>query len=220
MAKNKSRLLYKIITIITLGVPLPLYLFLSATLFNIVPDYEFKNITSESVLTLDTEEYTFVYTNDTEAILNGAVVQYNGEYGFYMDEDDILKLDDGYYNSNLEDIKRLEIKKQTSYKLPLTFFISAFGVGIVALIVSGKLEWHKKYPRAAVLIALATGTAILYFLNTFIASILSVFLIATASWALYYLEYLVQQNKISQEKATKSESDVLSALKEALKQYD
>ena len=36
---NKSNLLYKIITIITLAVPLPLYLFLSATLFNITPDY-------------------------------------------------------------------------------------------------------------------------------------------------------------------------------------
>lgn len=218
MATSKSKLIYKILTIITLGAPLPIYLFLSATLFNIVPDYEIRNITSESVLVETVDEYTFVYTNDTTAILHGAVVQYEGEYGFYMDEDDILKLDNGYFNSKLEDIKTLEVNKQLSYKLPLTFFISLFGVGIVALIVSGKLQWHKKYPRTAVLIALTTGTVILLILDTFISSILGVFVVATASWAVYCLEYMVHENQLTQAQADKSESDVLTALKEALRE--
>ena len=216
MDQKKSNLIYRILTIITLGAPLPIYLFLSATLFNINPDYEISNITSESVLTEVVDEYTFIYTNDTTAILNGAVVQYEGEYGFYMDEDDILKLDNGYFNNKLEDIKTLEVNKQLGYKLPLTFFISLFGVGIVALIVSGKLEWHKKYPRTAVLISLVTGTVILFILNTFISSILGVFVVATASWAIYCIEYMVHNNQITQTKADKTESDVLAALKEAL----
>ena len=218
MDQKKSNLIYRILTIITLGAPLPIYLFLSATLFNINPDYEISNITSESVLVETVDEYTFIYTNDTTAILNGAVVQYEGEYGFYMDEDDILKLDNGYFNNKLEDIKTLEVNKQLSYKLPLTFFISLFGVGIVALIISGKLQWHKKYPRTAVLIALTTGTVILLILDTFIGSILNVFLVATASWAVYCLEYMVHENQLTQAQADKSESDVLTALKEALRE--
>jgi len=201
-----------------LSVPLPvLFIFYSATLFNINPDYEMRNITSESVLVIELEEYNFIYTNDTEAIYDGVVVYHEGEYGFYMNADDILKVEDGYFNNQLEDIKTLEIQKQTSYKIPLSFFISLFGVGIVFLIISGKMQLYKKYPRASVLIALFTGTAMLYVMNTIISNILAVFLIATASWAVYCIEYMVQMNKLSQEQADKKESDVISALKDALK---
>lgn len=214
---NKSKFLYKLITIITLGAPLPIYLFLSATLFNINPDYEIRNIEHSEVLTLTVDEYTLIYSNAPDAVYNGVVVNHDGVYGFYMDEDDILKLDDGYFNRELENIKVTEIKKQLSYKLPLTFIISLFGVGIVAAIVSKKMEWYKKYPRTATLISLVTVTALLFVLNTFISNILNVFMIASASWAVYCIEYMVNNNHISQTTATKTESDVISALKEALK---
>ena len=213
MATKKSKLIYRILTIITLGAPLPIYLFLAATLFNINPDYEIRNITSESVTVVDLDEYTFVYTNDTEAILEGVVVYHDGKYGFYMNDDDIIQLKDGYFDHELTDIKVFEMKKQLQYTLPLTFFISLFGVGIVFLIVSGKMQWHKKYPRTAVLVALVTGSVILLILNTFIANILNIFLVATASWALYCVEYVMHNNA---QVETKPQSDILTALKEAL----
>ena len=213
----KSKLLYKIISSITLLVPLPLYLFLSATLFNIVPDYEIKNATVEQVSTIAYDEYVFVYSDGAEVVYDGVVVQDSGYYGFYVDEDDILQVGSKYYNNKLEDIKKLEVQKQSSYKIPLSFFISLFGVGIVVLIVQGKMEWYKKYPRISALVALVTGTAILYVMNTIIGNILNVFLIATASWAVYCLEYLAKQNIINKDKAEKEENDLISTLKEALK---
>jgi len=220
MKKN----LYKIITTITLFVPLPVYLFLSATLFNITPDYIVKNveINEINIIATDDESYNFLYTDDTSVVYNGSIVYYNGKYGIYIDNDDIIKLDDGYYsydftNQVLKDIKEFEVQKQMSYKIPTTFFISVFGVGIVFLITQKKMLWYQKYPRLSVLITLLTVTIFLYVLNTIIGNILNVFLIATVSWALYYLEYLVNQNKIKDSQAKKIESDLINNLKEALK---
>lgn len=209
---SKGKLIYKIITTITLLVPLPVYLFLSATLFNIVPDYRIDNVTIEEVVTVD----GFVYTTNTEAIYNGVVVYQDGNYGFVMDEDDILQVENSYYNHELADIKRLEIQKQTSYKLPMAFFISLVGVGIVALIISGKMQLYKKYPRISTLVALLTGTVILYVMSTIVTNIFNVFLVATVSWALYCIEYAVKTNAISSSQADKVENDLVSTLREAI----
>ena len=210
---SKGKLIYKIITAITLAVPLPIYLFLSATLFNITPDYRIDNVTIEEVVTVD----GFVYTTNTEAIYDGVVVYSNGNYGFVMDEDDILQVENSYYNGSLEDIKKLELQKQTGYKLPMAFFISLVGVGIVALIISGKMQLYKKYPRISTLIALLTGTVILYVMSTIVTNIFNVFLVATVSWAVYCIEYLVKNNAISSSQADKAENDLISSLKEVLK---
>ena len=215
--KTKGKLIYKIISTITLLVPLPIYLILSATLFNIVPDYVIDNVTFEEVNIIEYEDYNFLYVENTDAIYNGVVVQDNGLYGFYMDEDDILKVENNYYNNNLEDIKKLEIQKETSYKLPLAFFISLMGVGIVALIISGKMQLYKKYPRVSTLIGLLTGTIILYVMNIIVSNIFNVFLIATVSWAVYCIEYMIKEGIINKDVAEKEENDLISTLKEALK---
>ena len=215
--KTKGKLIYKIISTITLLVPLPIYLILSATLFNIVPDYVIDNVTFEEVNVIEYEDYNFLYVENTDAIYNGVVVQDNGLYGFYMDEDDILKVENNYYNNNLEDIKKLEIQKETSYKLPLAFFISLMGVGIVALIISGKMQLYKKYPRVSTLIGLLTGTIILYVMNIIVSNIFNVFLIATVSWAVYCIEYMIKEGIINKDVAEKEENDLISTLKEALK---
>lgn len=209
---SKGRLIYKIITTITLLVPLPVYLFLSATIFNIAPDYKIDNVTIEEVYVVD----NFVYTDNTEAIYNGVVVYQDGNYGFVMDEDDILQVENSYYNYELADIKRLEIQKQTSYKLPLAFFISLVGVGIVVLVISGKMQLYKKYPRISTLVSLTTGTVILYVMSTIVTNIFNVFLVATVSWALYCLEYLVKNNAINKADADKTENDLVSTLREAI----
>jgi len=212
---NKGNIIYKIIASITLFVPLPLYLFLSATLFNITPDYTMDNVEFNEVIYDD----GFLYTTNNEAIYDGVVVSQDGLYGFIIDEEDIVEIDNHYYSLKdgvLTDIKKLEVQKELSYKLPLVFFISLLGVLIVVLIVNKKMQWHLKYPRLAVLVALLTATVILYILSTVLSNILIVFMIATASWAVYLLEYYARKGVIDKDKADKEESDLKSALRKAL----
>ena len=126
------------------------------------------------------------------------------------------KVENNYYNNDLTDIKKLEIQKETSYKLPLAFFISLMGVGIVALIISGKMQLYKKYPRISTLIGLLTGTIILYVMNIIVSNIFNVFLIATVSWAVYCLEYMIKEGIINKDIAEKEENDLIETLKKGV----
>ena len=217
--KNK-KLIYKITTALTLIVPLPLYLFLMATLFNINPDYIIYT-EIENVEVLELEDGSFFITTTDNAKIDGVVEFNNGKYGIVITEEDIIKIDRNYYSyvvneekvRELVDIKKFEIQKQQSYKLPISFFISLFAVLIVLGIIQGKMQWHKKHPRVAVLVALLTGTVILFILNSIIGGILGVFATATASWAVYCLEYLFYQNTLDEKDKANKESEILRALK-------
>jgi len=211
--------IYDIVKIITLGAPLAIYLFLSATIFNIVPDYYIDDVEIYNVVVEQVEENYFIYAENATYSGND-LTNYNEHYGFYIDSETIIKIDKHYYSyveNELKDIKALEIQKQTSYKLPITFVISVFAVLIVALIVTKKMQWYKSKPRLAVFLALVTITAFLWVVNTILGGMLNVFLIATISWGIYGVEYLVQQGYLSQEQADKAESTLLNQLKEALK---
>jgi len=219
---KKSKLIYKLITGATLFVPLPVYLFLMATLFNIVPDYVvYTDLENVQVIeyTVDDEISYFLTTLDN-ATINGTVDFKDGKYGIYIDSDDIIKIDKKYYSyvekdevRQLVDIKKFELQKEQSYKIPLAFFINVFGILVVVLIVQKKMQWHKKYPRLAVFVALLTGTIILFVLNSIIGNILGVFLVATASWAVYCLEYMVHQQTLDESEKNKKESEIASALR-------
>lgn len=230
--KNKGSLLYKIITTLTLALPLPIYMFLSATLFNLTPDYQIKNVMVEELTIISevVEEETFNYlvTDNIEVVFDGMVVYVTSadKYGLVVTEDDIIKIDGNYYSCILNkdtqvyemvDIKRFAIQETQRAKLPLAFFVSVLAVLIVVLVVQGKMKWHKKYPRVAVLIALLTGTVVLYLIDTIVGSMLSVFMVATVSWATYLIEYMVAQGKMNELNANKTESDLTTALKNALK---
>lgn len=223
---SKSKLIYKLITGATLFVPLPLYLFLMATLFNIVPDYVvYTEIENVQVLEyVENEETIYFLTTTNNASLNGLVEFYDNKWGIYIDSKDIIKIDKNYYSyveidnvRELKDIKKFEIQKEQSYKIPISFFISAFGILIVVLIVQNKMQWHKRFPRLAALLALLTGTITLFILNTIIGNILGVFLVATASWAVYCLEYMVHQQTLDEKEKAKQESDLLNTLKGLIK---
>ena len=211
--EKKKKLIYKIISAITILVPLPLYLFLMATLFNITPDYIiYTEIENVEVLEHKGENY-FLTTKNID-----------GKYGIIIDEEDIIKIGGNYYSyvtneenvRELTDIKKFEVKKQQSYKIPLSFFISLFAVLVVVLIIQGKMQWHKKHPRLAALVALLTGTVILFILNSIIGNILGVFVVATASWAVYCLEYSVYQNTLDEKDKANKESEILRALREMI----
>lgn len=223
--QKTKKLIYKIVTAITLFAPLPLYLFLMATLFNIDPDYiiytEIENV--EVLEIVEDEEQTFFITTINNAKMDGVVEFKYDKYGIVITEEDIIKIDKNYYSyienkekenvRELVDIKKFEVQKQQSYKLPISFFISLFAVLIVVLIIQGKMQWHKKHPRLAVLVALLTGTVILFILNSIIGSMLGVFAVATASWAVYCLEYLVYQNSLDEKDKANKESEILRALR-------
>ena len=51
--------IYDIVKIITLGAPLAIYLFLSATIFNIVPDYYIDDVEIYNVVVEQVEENYF-----------------------------------------------------------------------------------------------------------------------------------------------------------------
>jgi len=211
----KKKTLYKIITTITLLVPLPLYLFLSATLFNISADVTYKGVDSADLIVTD----TYIYTDSEDVLYEGVFAYEDNEYVFYYDIDSIVRVDDGYFSVEdgaLVDIKELAVREEMGYKLPMAFFISAVGVGIVLLVVSGKMQWYKDYPRISALVALVTGTLVLLVIDTIVSNLFGVFLIASISWALYCLEYWINNNFITEEEGKKAESDLVNSLKDAL----
>jgi hypothetical protein len=214
----------KIIKLVTLIVPLPVYLFLMATLFSITPDY-IINTEIERVSVVDYDEAYFIYTDDLEASLSGLMI-YNAElqvYGIVIDEEDIIKIDGNYYsyilnNQNVRElvnIQKFAIQKQQSYKIPVSVFLSLIGILMVVLIVTKKLKWHEDHPKGAVFIALFSATVVLYIVNTIIGGILGVFIVATISWGLYLIEDMVDKGLLTTKQAEKVESDLLKALKEA-----
>jgi hypothetical protein len=194
-------------------------MFLSATLFNIDEDIRVDNVTSEELIITTIEDGYFAYTDNEDVIFSGVVTRLDGLYGFYVDEDTIIRLDDGYYiyeDNELVDIKATELQREQSYKIPMAFVISAIGVAIVVLVVMNKMQWYKKYPRLSALVALATGTLILWVIDVLVSNLLFVFLIATISWGAYCIEYLIDKGLIDEETGKKAESETIKALKEAL----
>lgn len=209
-----------------LGIPLPLYLFLSATLFNITPTHKITGAKIDEINLIVQEDEGFIYTDNQEAIMSGNVA-YNevlAKYGFYIDETSIIQVGFKYYGMVLEenqyvltDIETMEIQRQQQYKLPLSFFISIASILIVILVVQGKMQWHKTYPRLATFIALLTGTVILTIIKSIVGDIQYVFLIATTSWGMYCLEYLYYTNKITSKQLAKTQSTLVSELENRLK---
>jgi len=78
------------------------------------------------------------------------------------------------------------------------------------------MDIYKDYPRISTLVALVTGTLVLLVIDTIVSNLFGVFLIASISWALYCLEYWVNENFISEEESKKVESDLVKSLKDAL----
>jgi hypothetical protein len=207
---KKSKLIYKIITIVTLVAPMTIYLFLSATLFNVNADITVKNLSVSDLIV----EGDFIYTNNENVAYDGVTVYNEGQYGFFVDEDTIIKTDEGYYNYKLEELNATELRKETSYKLPMAFLVSVFGVGIVVLVINRKMQWYKDYPRLFVLISLVMGWVVLMLLNVIVSNLLTVFAVATLSWAIYCIEYMVRQGMLDETDAKKADSKLLATLKE------
>lgn len=216
---KKGLLIYKIISGLTLILPISVFLILQATIFSIVPDYIIygAEISDLNVFNID-KEY-FIYSTIKTPNYNG-YVSYNAEldeYGILVNEKDIIKIKNTFINYKLQDIKKIESDNKKSWAIPTAFFISIGAALIVVAVIKGKMGWSKKYPRIAVMIALFTGTVILFIINSIVSNILNVFLIGTVSWGIYLIEYMFVNNKLSEREKEKKTSDLANALKEALK---
>jgi hypothetical protein len=207
----------KIFKILSVILPLPVYLFLSATLFSIEPTHIIQNAEIDEISLYTFEDEYFIYTDNQEAILGG-VVTYNpvlGKYGFEIDKDSIVRVGYKFYgleDDNLIDIKQFEIEKRQSYAFPLSFFITLASVLIVVLITQRKMQWHKKYPLLAVTLALLTGYVILLIIDTMVGDIKNVFLIAWISSSIYGISQLLENNIISSRQSSQLQSAILEDL--------
>lgn len=200
-------------------IPLPIYLILSATLFNITPTHKVTGASIDDLNLVVTEDEYFIYTDNQEAILSGIVAYNDGKYGFYIDETSIVQVGFKYYGMVLQenqyvltDIKTLEIQRQQQYKLPLSFIISIMSVMIVILVIQGKMQWHKSHPRLATFLALFTGYIVLSVIASIVGDIRNVFLVATISWGMYCIEYLYFIGKITSKQSAKMQSTIMSEL--------
>jgi len=205
---------FKILSVI---LPLPVYLFLSATLFSIDATHTIQNAKIEDISLYVNEDDYFIYTDNQEAIISG-VVTYNpviGKYGFEIDEQSIVRVGYKYYGleeNSLIDIKQFEVEKRQSYAFPLSFFITLGSVLIVVLITQNKMQWHKKYPLLAVNLALLTGYVILVIIDTMVGDIKNVFLLAWISSSVYGISQLLENGIISSKQSQQLQSSLLTEL--------
>ena len=219
---KKANTIYKIIVALTLLLPISSFLIISA-IFSQPFDYE---IFAEETAVIEFTEYEDGYVvYAEEASYNGYLIPYNEEYALYIENGDVVKIDNDYFTPYFND--EIGEYKLTNYNdIPPTpqqnrtwtiSIASIVALGIVGLIIGGKMDLLKKHPRISALVSLAVITAILYGLNSIISDMLTVFLIATISWFGYCLEYAFKQGTISAKESEKIQTDLINGLKEMLK---
>ena len=239
--KFNAKWLYKIISVITLVMPSSVYLLVSSLLTvepNIIVDgvIPSEKLVIEKKLegVFDKETYIMYVDDDIQPIYKTnqelTIKQINGRVGIVLEENDVVQFkntDNVLYKGfhkfivdkqtmafELQQTSRTDINLQTGYKLPSSFIAIVLGVGIILLIVNRKMSLYKTYPRASTLIALAVGTLILVIINLFVGSLLGVFITATASWAVYCVEYGIYNNMSAEKKQENKRNDVIEALEE------
>ena len=123
---NKNgQLIYKIVSTCTLLVPLPLYLFLVATLFSITADYivytDIENV--EVIAEVVEQEETYFLTTTDNSSMDGLVEFKNNRYGITITDKDIIKIGKTYYSYVLQDdvrqlvdIRKFEVQKHLKIK--------------------------------------------------------------------------------------------------------
>lgn len=198
--------LQKLIGMITLLLPLSVYLFIVAAVNNVEVDYHIK-YKDKTYQTFILDDGSGVFLKDDFGNIEwveGKLTYRSslGAYGILIKEGDIIRINKDYHTLKLVDerlqivpVKKSDEMVKKSPKLGTAFIVSMIGIGIIALVVSGKMQWQKKYPIIATLIALTVGTLVLLFINTVVGSLLNVFMIFTLSWGAFTIEYYAFKNK-------------------------
>lgn len=211
----KKKLLFKIISAMTLALPISITLVVSAIWSKPTPDYvitfndalavDLETINEKVVITehddknkalgIAFDEFTFYNIDFTyyDKIIDSKYIVKDGSYIRFLsdDFDKVLEIVDGK-NEQGEPFIKLDkvshINIQTGNKLSLSFIVSIIATLAVVGIISGKMKLHRKYPKSATFIALLSATIIIGVINAIIGSIFTVFVVATISWGGYCLE--------------------------------
>lgn len=217
----KTSKFYKLLTSLTLILPVSLFLIISAITGQ---TYDAEVYVEESAI-INFEAYDEGYVvYSTEASYSGYLIPYNEDYAIYIESDDIVKIDNEYYTPYLNELTQeyeltnyndIPVQPQVNQRWTISI-ASIVALGIVGLIIGGKMDLLKKHPRVSALVSLIVLTAILWGLNSIIGDMLNVFIVATASWFGYCLEYAVNKGIISSNQADKTQNDIVKGLKELL----
>lgn len=197
----KKKIFYKILTATTLILPMSVYLFLSATILNVKADYNITLFDNAEIMDYELENSVFLYNLYDKIEFKGGVIKYLDKvdsYGVEVFEGDIVKINNDYFVLELKenklefvDIDVWKLGRKESVNLPIALIISIVGAVIVGLIYAGKMQVFKKNKRLAVWVSLLLGTGILFLIDMIVSNMLNVFLVATVSWTIYCLEYVV-----------------------------
>lgn len=213
---------YKILTLLTLILPISSFLLIS-TITGQTYDAEIYKYEDSSVIEFIVEDdYYIVYSE--KASYTGYLVPYNEEYALMIEDNEVIKIDRDYYTPYFnEDTQKYELTNYDDIPAPVeqsnkwvVSIATLIAIGIVALIIGSKMDVLKKHPRVSILVSLAVLTLVFWGLNSIISDMLNVFVIATASWFGYCIEYLIHTGNISKEDGEKAQSNLLTALKEVL----
>lgn len=215
--KKRSKVLFRIINFITLAVPVPLYLLLLATVFSVTADYTIQNAEIDDLSIVYKEDRYLITTDNKEAVING-IIAYDEELGYALviNEEDILKVDRKFYNIEENELKEIDVKKlkkEEKYHWSIPVIVGIITFLIVGLVISGKMQWQKKYPKFAVLLSLGLGTMVLYFINMIATNMFNIFLIALISWVLF----MIEEGVLSLKERSIREAEAERTLQEAIK---
>lgn len=212
MFKGKS---YKILTLSTLFLPmiiLLLYMYISSN--NGVealmesPHVIFPNEISTYDYITDPNNHLEIDIENNKLIFKGEVIIYNDveiiDGTVVIDAPAFFRVDRTYYTYNYETnefevfehwklIQDNLVKKGLAGVINL--IVGGIGVGIILTILFKKMEWAKLHRRLSVVIYLWTSTLIVLALYLIIENMFLIFLTASISWTLYYIEWYIMRKK-------------------------
>jgi len=226
---KKGSIIYKIITLLTLILPSSIYLIVFASIKKQVePD-----IYLDTVYTGYSYPYEFngniVYFNtfntiDGANVINNANYQAEGylayQYRIELGHNQVIDINGAKYvyrsanNSIVEfDTSLLvdEINTQNNVKISISVVLSLVAIAIAGIVIAGKMKVLKNHPRIATALSLIIGTGVLLLINWISGSFLNVFIVITASWLVYCIEYSIAHRGIT------AKQDLVEALKGVLK---
>lgn len=222
--KIKSKFIYGIVSALIFLLPFSVYLLIEALVHSV--DYDYTVYGELADLThLETDDGIFIYSTDKSVYYKG-LVGFNdeiGEYGIEITSDDVVKIDKGYYqwdleNKELADVKIELIKKKQSYSVPIFVVFSAVGIVLAVLIISRKMQWHKKRPYEATIISLWVALGFLFGISFIVSNIFKSFLVITISFTGHYIWHLYSKGEIKKKEAVKKTSELQDTLTSILKE--
>ncbi len=220
----KNKFIYSLVTALIFILPFSTYLLIEALVHSI--DYDFTIYGEVADLThLETEDSIFIYSNDKSVYYKGLVLFNDeiGEYGIEVNDKDIIKIGKGYYLWDLEkkelaDVKVKLIKEKQSYSIPAFLIFSAVGILLAVIIISRKMQWHKKRPYEATIIALWVTLGFLFGISFFISNVFKSMLVITISFTIHYIWHIYSKGELKKKEATKKVSELEDSLEKILKE--